>query len=169
MHDQKGFSLVEVFIAAAMLAVIVSLAVFTYYKQYVGGQTSESLQFMKAQTINTANLIKTSGRCTNVEGVPDVLKAKFGDLTISGQYNASAGQSCKSGCTYTFTFNETDVAPAIAKQVVQADVLNNMKLSKDEEKTTVLNRFLSSHFINIPTVNGDNCSLIPDTTPAPKG
>ena len=174
LKTNKGFTLTETLIATAVVGVLAAIAVPSYNYYINTTQVSEAFRLMDAQRINI-NQMHRNGSCTAVLGTPDVIKGKYGLLTISGTYTPSEGLSCPSGCNLSFTYNSSGISSKIAGKVVSAQILNNGKISKIAGSTSIPNQYLPSVFRTIGVTAGDVCTkvkddpLVPTTGTIPTG
>lgn len=172
--NSGGFTLTETLIATAVVGILAAIAIPSYNYYINSAQVSEAFRLMDAQRVNT-NQIHRTGSCTAVAGTPDVLKGKYGLLTISGSYTPSEGLSCPSGCNLSYTYNSSGISDKIAGKVVTAQILNNGKISKVVGSTSVPNQYLPATFRTIGVDAGDVCTrvkddpLVPTTGTTPTG
>ncbi len=156
MKPVQGFTLVEAAVTVAVTAIIATIAVPSY-KYYIGqAQVNESNNAATMRALAVGQNLKR-GQCTEVAGVNDVFKNRYGTLTISGTKVNSTGENCPSGCKATFVFNNTTDKAVQGKQITY-DILNNLKLSL--ASTNLDSRYLSKGIGKVSKTATDNCTAV---------
>ena len=154
MNNIKGTTLIETTVAVAVVGVMAAVAV-PGYQYFVGkSQASEVVTVMNVEKTKLASAMK-SNRCT-ASGVDEVIKTKYGTLTIGGSYKSVQGENCAIGCTMTYTFSN-DVKKSLKGKVVKVDVLQNLKLHQNAG-TTIEAKYLPATFTTSELETGAMCA-----------
>ena len=158
---QKGITTIELMVVTGMLGVVTTLAVVGYQYQIPKAQATEVVEMMETQKLLLAKNIQ-KGVC-NLASENSVV-GRYGVLKISGSPIHSEGDSCPTGCKFTYSFN-SDVHKALSGKSVDVSVLGNLKLSKTTA-TTLNSKYLPTEFGEAQPITGDNCAAITETTPS---
>lgn len=159
MKRIKAFTLLELLVAVALVGVLSIIAVY-YLKVVPNAQALEAMKLIETNRLALYHHLENK-TCTS-NGVSETIKGKYGSLVVLGKFNPAEGGSCPTGCTLTYTFNSSGVSKFLAGKTIEAELLQNMKVSK-LSSTTVSSEWLPKNFVKIPVKAGDNCSILSDT------
>ena len=166
MKSQKGFSLVSTVVAVAIVGVLASIATPVYQLRVAKAQTMEAFSSMEAMKVQVAANLTKSGKCT-LSGGNETSNHKYGVLTVSGSANATSlanpTTQLDTGCDLKYTFNSNGASKLLAGKVIQADVFNNMVLSKSSS-TNLVNNLLPKPFTAL-TADSVPSSSVKNETP----
>ena len=152
-NKQKGFTLIELMVVIAIIAVLAAIALPQYQDYIARSQASEAFALMEQGKVGVVQSI-AANKCTKT-GEPITIAGTYGTLTVAkGTPTAKTGDKSSTGCVLSYQVNKTDVSPEIADKVIAAEILYNGGL-KPAATTTVKGEYLPDNFQ--PTT----------TTPAP--
>lgn len=116
MKRRSGFTLIELMVTVAIIAILTSLAITTYTQSIAKAQISEALTVSDGLKADVLNYYRQTGRCP-VQGVSGGLANS--PASYSGKYVASVEVTTAAGsCVITATMRSASVAPALrGKQV----------------------------------------------------
>lgn len=164
--SSKGFTLVEMMVATAMVGVLSSIAMPVYQGYITKTQVSEAFSAMEANKGKLSDSLIRKGTCSL--GDTKTLTAEYGTLTVSGNLIANSLSSpkkvLKTGCVLTYKFNSKGTTKYIIDKTVVADFLSNSTLSKNVSSTVPV-KFLPKAFKTLPVDTVDLLAAIP-TPPA---
>ena len=152
-NKQKGFTLIELMVVIAIIAVLAAIALPQYQDYIARSQASEAFALMEQGKVGVIQSI-ASGKCTKT-GANIPIAGTYGSLTVlAATPTAKTSDKSSTGCVLSYKVNEKDVSPEIADKVIAAEILYNGGL-KPASTTTVKAEYLPDNFQ--PTT----------TTPAP--
>lgn len=156
-NKQKGFTLIELMVVIAIIAVLAAIALPQYQDYIARSQASEAFALMEQGKVGVIQSI-ASGKCTKT-GADIPIEGTYGKLTVIAAKptakTSTLGDKSPTGCVLSYKVNKTDVSPEIADGVIAAEILYNGGL-KPAATTTVKGEYLPDNFQ--PTA----------TTPAPE-
>ena len=142
---QKGFTLIELMVVIAIIAVLAAIAIPQYQDYIARSQVSEAFSLMEQGKTGIAQSVG-AGKCTK-DGKPLTLPGTYGNLEIDGTAVAGKGTD-KTGCTMTYTLGDggKNVATNIQGDVVKTEALHNGSLALVAADTSVENEYLPDNF-----------------------
>lgn len=142
---QKGFTLIELMVVIAIIAVLAAIAIPQYQDYIARSQVSEAFSLMEQGKTGIAQSVG-AGKCTK-DGKALTLPGTYGDLEIDGTAVAGKGTD-KTGCTMTYTFGDgaKNVATNIQDDVIKTEAQYNGSLALVAADTTVENDYLPDNF-----------------------
>lgn len=143
-NKQKGFTLIELMVVIAIIAVLAAIALPQYQDYIARSQASEAFALMEQGKVGVVQSI-ASGKCTKT-GEPIPIEGTYGTLTVAkGTPTAKTDAKSSTGCVMSYELNKTDVSPQIEGKVIAAEVLYNGGL-KPAATTTVDGAYLPDNF-----------------------
>lgn len=164
----RGFSIIEVTIAAGITALISVVSVYAYLDYAPKSQVSEAMALMNKEKVKIQKNM-ANGTCSS-ENSGEV--GKFGRLTVSGTYNGIKQGYCPTGCVMTYTVNNDGVSSRVKGKQLVADLLGSNVIALNSA-TNVPSRYIPRALtaISSPTSNTqcdtqnlDGDTLLPSIT-----
>ena len=118
MNQQRGFTLIELMIVVAIIAILASIAISQYQDYVAKAQATEAFSIVDGLKTKVVETYTQTGACpTNgTSGLPAA--ASLGGKYVATGTAAGTGTP-DGGCTLTMTFKTTSVAvPLQGKQIV---------------------------------------------------
>lgn len=128
MHTKNGYTLIELLIVVTIVSILAAIALFTYQNYLARTQVSEAM-------------VLADGLKSTIAA--DLANNVCGSEVSTGTYGSAIVGGTAPNCTITFTFNNTNVAPAIKSKVLVLDMAADSTL-KINPATTIDKRYLPS-------------------------
>jgi type IV pilus assembly protein PilA len=93
MKMQKGFTLIELMIVVAIIAILAAIAISQYQDYVIRSQVSEGSSLADGMKTAIAEFYNNNGRLANNAGTPNVSYGLSLSTSIVGSYVASVGTS----------------------------------------------------------------------------
>lgn len=118
MKRSRGFTLIELMIVVAIIAILTSIAITAYSKSISKAQLSEAFTIADGLKVGVLDYYHQNGVCPSIGTLADGLASNA--ASYSGQYVASADVATQGGtCVITALMRSGSVtAPLRGKQVV---------------------------------------------------
>ena len=182
--NNKGFTLIETLVTVAVVGVLSSIAMTAYQLRIAKAQTMEAFSAMDSMKVHIASNLTKFGKCTPNGGSETTIH-KYGSISTSGTASSESLKNpttqLDTGCTLKYTFGNNGVSKFLSGKVIQANIFNNLILSKSST-TNVANTLLPKPFTTltadsvpktnitneVPDVVKDTTAIVePAPTPAP--
>lgn len=125
----------------------------------VNNQITESSKMINAGKALVMSNIKAGHGCIGPDKA-SLFQGDSGTMEIIGSYKKLSGDSCPTGCQLKYKFNDTGYKKDIHGKSVVVDVLNNNMISKDGNKTDMLNLHLPQNLNVDNRKYGDKCEPV---------
>lgn len=127
----RGMTVMELLITLAIISILVVVAVPYYQLYIVKAQMSDAISLIDQQKQNSVLNIHKYNHCGSDNSA---FQGAYGQVVTSGTLVQSAllnpTKLRKTGCVFTYQFNDTGVSKHLAGKRIVFDLFNNGVLSK---------------------------------------
>lgn len=143
-NKQKGFTLIELMVVIAIIAVLAAIALPQYQDYIARSQASEAFALMEQGKVGVVQSI-AANKCTKT-GEAITINGTYGTLTVAkGTPAAKTDAKSSTGCVMSYKLDQADVSPQIKDKTIAAEILYNGGL-KPSTTTTVAGEYLPDNF-----------------------
>lgn len=125
LYAQRGFGLIQVILAASLVAILSVIIIGSYYNLYLPTiQVQEADRMLIDARLKIIQRLRDK-KCTE-DNNDEVIAGEYGTMTISGTYKAARLPGCSSGCKMSYRhYSTSKVAPVLRNVLWESLVAHN--------------------------------------------